>query len=525
MTANQQSMDDDRGTTAAAGRRPLIDPRSLTGRTVTIRRRHGPWVVVAALLGVALVAGACGGSDDTGSGSSSTVNSAGGTAAGPTCATDLADGTTEITLWHPYNALTKTTLESIVESYNASQSKVKVNIASQGNTGELQKKYSELMATPDQLPDLVFSEDTNLQFMSDSGTVVAAASCKKADPKGAAYLDALLPAVTSAYTVRGTLWPTAFSISTLMMYENNAHLRAAGLEPNVFPTTLDELRTMAEKIKSANVAGVKAPLVMKLDPWVLETLLTGTQQQIVNNDNGRTSLATKSKIDNKAATTVLDWIQSMVADGLLTTIPYGDSIDDFLAFSQGNSSFIISGQRSITSVAAVMDGQAGGVDIQGAPSADVLNKLDINAGLFPGLKAAGQSGVSGSAGYIIRSTNAKVAAAWDFMKYFNAMAQQQRWVLEGSYLPPSQAVLESPEVQKAFTDTRAGRWTATVAAGMTALDPSFPGPLVGPYNEYRERLIELLDQVAAGSPVKGSLGAASNDITTMLGSYKSEVGG
>ncbi|HPU39039.1 MAG TPA: extracellular solute-binding protein, partial [Microthrixaceae bacterium] len=247
-------MDDDRGTTAAAGRRPLIDPRSLTGRTVTIRRRHGPWVVVAALLGVALVAGACGGSDDTGSGSSSTVNSAGGTAAGPTCATDLADGTTEITLWHPYNALTKTTLESIVESYNASQSKVKVNIASQGNTGELQKKYSELMATPDQLPDLVFSEDTNLQFMSDSGTVVAAASCKKADPKGAAYLDALLPAVTSAYTVRGTLWPTAFSISTLMMYENNAHLRAAGLEPNVFPTTLDELRTMAEKIKSANVA-------------------------------------------------------------------------------------------------------------------------------------------------------------------------------------------------------------------------------------------------------------------------------
>lgn len=515
MTANQRSID--------------VGPQAGNPRDRRLRRTAGHcrirWILpVAALVCAALFAGACGGSDSKGSGSS-TGSESEGTAAGPACPTSLADGTTEITLWHPYNALTKTTLESVVASYNASQSKVKVNIASQGNTAELQKKYSELIATPDQLPNLVFSEDTNLQFMSDSGTVVPAASCKKADPKGAAFLDAILPAVTSAYTVRGTLWPSAFSVSTLMMYENNAHLRAAGLEPNVFPATLDELRTMAEKVKAANLPGVKAPLVMKLDPWVLETLLTGTQQQIVNEDNGRTAMATASKIDNKASTTVLDWIQSMVKDGLLTTIPYGDSIDDFLAFSQGNSSFIISGQRSITSVAAVMDGQAGGVDIDGAPSADVLAKLDINAGLFPGLKAAGHSGVSGSAGYVVNGDPAKVAAAWDFMKYFNAMAQQQRWVLEGSYLPSSQAVLDSPEVQKAFTTTRAGRWTATVAQGITDLDPSFPGPLVGPYNEYRERLISLLDQVAAGSPVKNSLDAASNDITTMLKSYKSEVGG
>ena len=499
-----------------------IDDSNHAARRGPLGVRLGAALVAAVLLSASLLA-ACGGSDDTGA--SSTGEPSEGTAAGPSCATTLAGGTTEITLWHPYNALTRTTLESIVESYNASQSKVKVNIASQGNTGELHKKYSELMATPDQLPSVVFSEDTNLQFMSDSATVVPAASCKKADPKGATYLDALLPPVTSAYTVRGTLWPTAFSVSTLMMYENNTQLRAAGLEPNVFPTTLDELRTMAQKIKSANIAGVKAPLVMKLDPWVLETLITGTQQQIVNNDNGRTSLATRSEIDSSSATTALEWIQSMVADGLLTTIPYGDSIDDFLAFSQGNSSFIISGQRSITSVAAVMDGQAGGADIQGAPSAEVLQRLDINAGLFPGLKAAGQSGVSGSAGYIVHGNDAKVAAAWDFMKYFNGMAQQQRWVLEGSYLPPSQAVLDSPEVQKAFTDTRAGRWTATVAKGLTNLDASFPGPLIGPYNEYRDELERLMTSVAGGADVSSSLTTSSEHITGLLRSYKNEVGG
>ena len=488
-------------------------------RTRRPRSVRHPALLAGVLVTSLLFVAACGGDD--GGDSAGTGDQE---ASGLPCPTTLPDGTTEITLWHPYNTLTRATLESIVESYNAAQSRVHVNIASQGNTIELQKKFSDSIGNPDTLPDLVFSEDTNLQFMSDSGVVVPAASCEKADEEGAAYLGQLLPAVTSAYSIRGTLWPAAFSVSTLMMYENNAHLRAAGLPTDEFPATLDELRTMAEKVKAASVPGVTAPLVMKLDPWVLETLLTGSKQLIVDEDNGRTALAGASELDDESAREVLEWIQGMVDDGLLQTIPYGDSIDDFLAFSQGNASFIISGQRSITTVAAVMDGQDGGVGVEGAPSTETLQKLDIDAGLFPGLEEAGQSGVSGSAGYIVNTSDAKVAAAWDFFKYFNQLPQQQRWVLEGSYLPPSQAVLDSPEVQTAFTSTRAGRWTATVAKGMTSLDPDFPGPLVGPYNEYRDELIDLLTTVAGGADVDNSLTASSDRITELLKSYRSEVG-
>ncbi len=487
--------------------------------------RRSRWPLLVAVIVGALLTGACSGGD---SGAGGSDESSDGGADRPTaapCATDLADGPTEVVLWHPYNTLTKTTLESIVDGYNASQSKVHVSVEAQGNTIELQKKFAEAIGSPDTLPNLVFSEDTNLQFMSDSGVVVPAASCQESDAEGASYLDGLFPAVTSAYTVRDTLWPAAFSVSTMMMYANKAQLRAAGLEPDVFPQTLDELRTMATKIKAANLPGLLAPVVMKLDPWFLETLLTGSRQLIVDHDNGRSALAAASELDDEDATEVLEWIQAMVADGLMQTVPYGDSIDDFLAFSQGTSSFIISGQRSITTVAAVMDGQTGGVEIDGVPSSDALKKLDIDAGLFPGLDQAGQSGVSGSAGYVVRASDAEVAAAWDFMKYLNALPQQQRWVLEASYVPSSQAVLDSPGVQAAFSSTRAGRWTATVSQGIADLDPDFPGPLVGPYNEYRDRLIKLLDEVAAGADVGTSLTDASDDITTLLGSYRSEVGG
>jgi sn-glycerol 3-phosphate transport system substrate-binding protein len=481
-----------------------------------------PWtqLLLILLAALALIAAACSSGDDT-TAQDTDAGPAGGSAP---CPTELADGTTELVLWHPYNTLTKATLESIAEDYNASQSKVHVTVASQGNTVELQKKFADAIGNPDTLLDLVFTEDTNLQFMSDSGVVVPAESCRSSDPDGAAYLDDLLPAVTSAYTVGDTLWPAAFSVSTLMMYANNAHLRAAGLEPDVFPRTLDELRTMAERIDAANLPGVSAPVVMKLDPWVLETLLTGSKQSIVDRENGREALAGESALDNERSIEVLEWLQGMVADGLLQTIPYGDSIDDFLAFSQGNASFIISGQRSITTVAAVMDGQDGGIDLD-TPSTEILQQLDVNAGLFPGLERAGQSGVSGSAGYIVNTSDEKVAAAWDFMKYFIALPQQQRWVLEGSYIPPSQGVLDSPEVQEAFRSTRAGRWTATVAEGIANLDPDFPGPLVGPYNEYRDALIDLLTEVADGAPVGSALTETSERITELLRSYRSEVAG
>ncbi len=486
------------------------------------RRPRRMITALVAITATALALAACGGSSDS-DGSDDTGGSA-NEAAAPACPTELS-GTTELTLWHPYNTLTKATLEAIAADYNASQTKVHVSVESQGNTVELQKKFAESMSTPDQLPDVVFTEDTNLQFMSDSGVVVPASSCQEADSSGGAYLDSLLAPVDAAYTVRDTLWPSAFGVSTLMMYENDAQLRAAGLEPGRFPATLDELRTMAEKVKAANLPGVTAPVVMKLDPWILETLLTGSKQPIVNEDNGRTALATESELDDDAATESLEWIQGMIDDGLLATVPFGDNIDDFLAFSQGSSTFIFSGQRSITTVAAIMDGQDGGVDIGGVPSAEALQKLDIDAGLFPGLDEAGQSGVSGSAGYIVNTGDAQVAAAWDFMKYFNALPQQQRWVLEGSYLPASGDVLDSPEVQSAFTSTRAGRWTATVATAMADLDSDFPGPLIGPFNEYRDALSDLLTQVAQGADVDSSLSTTSAQVTDLLQSYKSEVTG
>ena len=66
----------------------------------------------------------------------------------PSVPSRTADGVTEITLWHAWVGLTKRTVESIAEDYNASQDKVKVNVESQGNYEEMLAKYESALADP-----------------------------------------------------------------------------------------------------------------------------------------------------------------------------------------------------------------------------------------------------------------------------------------------------------------------------------------------------------------------------------------
>ena len=288
-----------------------------------------------------------------------------------------------------------------------------------------------MMATPDQLPDVVFTEDTNLQFMSDSGVVVPASACQSSDESGGRYLDGLFPAVTAAYTVQGTLWPAAFSVSTLMMYANNAQLRRRP-RAGCLPETLDELRTMSEKIKAANLPGVKAPLVMKLDPWCSRRCSPGRVSLIVNHGNGsrRARLGLRARQPQLRRGPGVD-----PGHGRRRAAhhhPLRRQHRRLPGVQPGNSSFIISGQRSITTVAAVMD-VTQGVDIAGRPELGRPSEARHRSWVVPRPGGGRPLRVSGSAGYVVGGPTRTAAAG--LHEVLQRPPQQQRWVLEGSYAP------------------------------------------------------------------------------------------
>lgn len=488
--------------------------------------------VVGLVAATALLAGACGSGSDDGTGSESSGGGASGVVNAADCPVKKVEAATApvpVTVWHAYVGLQAETLQKIADAFNASQSKVKVQIQAQGTYEELLKKFQDALGTPAALPDLVLSEDTTTQFMVNSGAIVPAASCQKADPDSAKTYDDVIPAVTSAYTVDKVLWPGAFSVSMPVLYVNKAILSQAGVDTTKFPQTIDELRATAEKVKAANVPGVKAPLVMKVDSWFLENWLTGAGKALVDNDNGRSGLATKSKLEQPDTTKIFNWFKSMLDDGLTKAIPSSTTgIDEYLALNDKSSAMLIQTSTAISTVAALLEGSVSQEQLKGVGIDATINKgLDIDVALQPGLKEAGQGQIGGSAWYMVKSGNSLgVPAAWQFIKFFLTTPNQVTWTLEGSYLPVLKSAQDDPTLQKAFTTTTKGKWLNTAYQGLKNLNPDFPGPIIGPYNEFRSTVRAAVDSVAFnGAGTKDAIDKANTAFQASLDRYAKDSGG
>src|SRR5437879_7380539 len=106
------------------------------------------------------------------------------------------------------------TLKKITDAYNASQSKVHGNPIYQGSYDETSDKYLTALRGGN-LPNLVMLEETRIQTMIDSKSVLPAQACVDADKYA---MDDFLPAVTDEYTVNKTLWPMPFHASEPVLF-------------------------------------------------------------------------------------------------------------------------------------------------------------------------------------------------------------------------------------------------------------------------------------------------------------------
>jgi len=487
--------------------------------------RRSLLVLVTAL---AVVAMACsGGSDDEASGGGD-GDSAG---ACPVDALADAEGPVDVTVWHTEIGLPNLTLEKIAQQYNDSQDKVRVNVQNQGTFPEQKKKYTDALTDPDSLPAIIQPDDTTTQWMADSGTAIPAQACIDADPEAAEIYDDMVPIVPAAYTIDDVLWPGAFSASGAAMYANVGHLESAGLDPAALPGTLAELRTTAEQIKAANIPGIEEPIVLRIESWPLEFWTSGAQTPVVNNDNGRAELATESEYANDTTLEVLTWLRDMEADGLLKYTDYADVIAPFLAIATETSSILIDTSAAISTVNGAIEGslqpdQVGleeGTDLSGFSFPD----LRLTVGMLPGLEEPGKGQMGGAAWYLVDGgDDAVIAGAWDFMKYFNQTEQQVTWAIEASYFPVRQEAIDDPALQAYWSDTLPGGWMKSAYQGFTSLDPSFPGPVIGPYSEFREAVIGGLEAIILnGADPKTTMESVDEEFQGELDSYLADVQG
>ena len=212
-------------------------------------------------------------------------------------------GVVDISFWESASQANLTTLQSITTAFNSSQSKVHVTLVTQAGYDDTWQKY-EAGLTNGQLPAAVQLEDQRTQAAIDTQSLLPVQSCMNA----AHYSTSdYLPRPLAYWKVNGVQWALPFAVSAPIVYYNQNAFTKAGLNPADPPLTLSQMLADAKALKASG-----SGMGLVLDPWHLETWLATANRLFVNNNNGRSTRATKAVFDTPTAVSIFSQLSQLV---------------------------------------------------------------------------------------------------------------------------------------------------------------------------------------------------------------------
>jgi sn-glycerol 3-phosphate transport system substrate-binding protein len=469
-------------------------------RSVGKRRRVGAALAVVGMA-LALVM-------PTGAGASASKQAS--AAKCPLGALKKAKQPVEITMWHSMNRANEDELTKLTDQFNASQAKVKVTLINQLTYKDTFEKYVAGLSTGD-LPDLVQIQDISLAQMIDTGSVLPAQACVKADHYD---LSDHVERVTDYYTVKGTLWPMPFNVSNpIFVYDKNAFTKA-GLDPNKPPTTLDEVKADAQKLKDSG-AVTKAGFGLKTDPWYLEQWLAKAGKPYVNNGNGRKARATKVEFNNSSGLEIFSWLSDMVSSGLaeVNNNEGSSQFDNLLGLGTGSHAMTIDSSGSLGTITEVL-------------GSGMYPNVELGVAPMPGPVGKGGVLVGGAALYISnKSAPEKQAAAWEFSKFLNEAQSQADFAAATGYVPVRKSAVDLPAVKDLWAQNP-GYKVAYDQLLTGVNNTATAGPVIGDYQGVRDRVVDAESSMfTQGVKAKAALKAVAKAADAAIAAYNARVGG
>lgn len=451
--------------------------------------------------------GACSGSSGGSKSGSPDTSSSGGSNACPVAALAKAKGPVEITFWHGLNRANEEAIQKLTDDFNASQTKVKVTLVNQTGYEDILRKWVAGLGTGD-LPELGQLEDTATQQMIDTQSIVPVADCIKSDRYDTSdFVERIL----GRYRVDGKLYPMPFNVSNLVLYYDKNAFRAAKLDPEKPPATLDEIKADSEKIKAA---GYQAGFGLKLNPAYLEQWASGAGTQYVNNSNGRKGRATTATFGDKTGQSAFAWMKDMVDSGLARTNPDSgpNNADNLLGIRSKVQGMTIDSSGALGTISQVFAaGQSGGVE--------------LGVGPLPGPDGAGGGLVGGAALYMSnKSAPEKIAATWEYVKFLVQADTQATFAAATGYVPIRMSSTKEPALvaqwakepgyKVAYDQLLGGQDTIATA-----------GPVIGDYAGVRDIVRDAMTRMLSeGSDPKRTVIQAEKDSTAMIQDYNTRIG-
>jgi sn-glycerol 3-phosphate transport system substrate-binding protein len=466
-------------------------------------RRVVPVLLVAAALSV----GACGGSST--SGPAGTTGAAG--AVNPAdCGLDAfarATKPVEVKFWHAMSRANADWLVSTTNAFNRSQHSVHVTLVQFPAYQDLLTKYLAGLSTRD-LPDLFQPEDTTVQRMIDSRSVMPVQACVDADKYP---LDKLLPRAAAYFSYQKVLYGMPWSLSNPILYFNKTAFVKAGLDPNKPPQTLAEVREYSRRIVASGAA--KHGIALRVEPYIFEFLNAKSGGTLVNHGNGRESRATAATIDTPLATQIWSWWNDMVRSGLaLNTGGANGNIDHMLAVGNGDAAMTMEASGVLGTVKKVLEeGQYRTVRIGTAPLPTVGGGGGVPVG-------------DGSLWIPKASSPERRAAAWQFIKYLASPQQQAALAVAGGYAPIRPDATKVPVLAKLWASEpiyRVGYDQLTTGKE----NAPTAGSLIGDYQGVRDAVKDgMLSMLTGGLAPPAALQKAQREADAAITAYNDRLG-
>ncbi len=423
----------------------------------------------------------------------------------PLSALRAASGPVNIDFWESMTQANATTLQKLTTQFNASQKKVHVTLVQQADYTTTWIKYQAGLSN-NQLPALVQLTETGLQGVVDTRSILPVQSCITASRYSTADF---VPRTLAYYKLHGVQEGMPFAVSIPIVYYNKQAFTAAGLNPNLPPVTLSQYVADAKALKAH---GSGTGLVVY--PWLFHNWMATANQLMVNNANGRSARATRTRFSSPAGVAVWSALNTMVQSGAAVTNPATgpDAFDNLLGIGDGKYGMTIETSAALGTVT------------------DLVAKypnITLGVGPFPVASARSKAGVSGggSALYISnRVPAAQQAAAWLFTTFLDSTQSQATWAAGTGYIPIRRSSVLTPTIRQLWATNPAYKvaYTQLLSGALTAASI---GQALGPYLTMTTAIVngENAMFVHGVSPSK-ALASTAGQVNSIISSYNQRIG-
>ncbi len=428
----------------------------------------------------------------------------------PTGALESAAGPVEITFWHGMNDVLEDSLIELTDAYNASQDAVTVTLQNQTGYDAAIDKY--IQSSPDSRPDMIQFPEYTLQTFAQSDTLIPVGACIE---DSGFDTSPFLTRALDAYTWQGVQWAMPFNVSNPVLYYLRPKFAAAGLDPDVSPITLEEMRSASQQIVDADAATYGWVLDSGADSgggWFLEQWFARAGVFYADNDNGRTAPATEVLFASPAGGELMTYLQDMINDGLAVSIGDNASGQDIylkLIDPAADGAMTIGTSANLGGVLRAIDGGL-------APG---LTSADVGVGPMPGPSPEPAVNLGGASLWIVDGKgDEKAAAAWDYITYLVTAESQSQWASQTGYVPIRSDALDIEPLLTTYAEDPRFRVAYDQLLG-TPEGVASLAPVLGPQREVRTVTANATAAIFNGADVDATLADAAAQANALIASY------